>query len=555
MLRPTLVLALAFLASFPLAAQINVGGVPYSQRYAMGHGAVPSVRAATFDRAGADAEDHQRAVEGAYPADARLLPLDADIDNNGAWTELANGDGVWRLRVVSNGALATELYFRDFDLPAGAVMHIYDDRGEQLLGGFTKFNCKPHGQFATAIIEGEASIVEYYEPASVRGQGYFRIAKVGHTYRRLVGGERADFCEVDVNCDEGLGWQGQRDGVVRVRMVENGNISGFCSGGLMNNVTLDCKPYILTANHCGPSVSATDMLDWKFYFKYQRTGCGTGIAVQSKVLTGAVERGESNDNGGATGSDFLLVEAEDPPPADYTPFWLGWDATASPHVGGKGIHHPAGSEKKISTFTVTASNSFGWNGLNTHCIVSWAQTANGWGITEPGSSGSPLFESGGKVIGTLSGGTSCCVANGCDINGSGPEEPDWYGRMNYHWSSNGGPASDDLKNWLDPNNTGTLTLAGSYGPCGSLGLQEKEAIATLAVYPNPATSSLRIEHPAGAERIEVIDLTGRTVLQAIASTASVSDIDVNALASGSYVVRAFDRTALIATAKIEIAAR
>lgn len=553
MKRLSAALGLALSALLPSSAQINVGGIPYFIREGIHRSALPSVRAAHFDRQAADQLDAERAQQGAYPADARLLAVNAEPTNDGLWTELPNGDGVWRLRVESPGALATELYFREFELPPGAVMHVYDDEGGQVMGGFTAANNKAHGHLATAIIYGEASIIEYYEPASVRGQGWFRVEKVGHTYRRL-GGDRSGDCEVDVACSEADGWTPQVDGVVRLRMVEGGQISGYCSGSLVNNLLVDCKVYFLTAHHCGPSVSADDLLDWKFYFKYQRTGCGTGSASTSKVLTGCVKRGESNDNGGSTGSDFLLVEGDDDIPASFTPYWVGWDATTTTHTGGKCIHHPAGDEKKISTYTVNATNSSQWNGMNTHYRVTWVATANGWGVTEGGSSGSPLFNSAKRVIGTLTGGSSYCES---EVPG-GQTQPDFYGRMNYHWTSNGGPASEDLKAWLDPNNTGTLTMDGTYAPCaGPNSINERTTLFELSVFPNPAADRVRVEWSTdvATDRIELMDMTGRLVRSLRPTTAGSSTLDLAGLASGPYAARLISEGRLAATAVVEVIGR
>jgi PKD repeat protein len=40
-----------------------------------------------------------------------------------------------------------------------------------------------------------------------------------------------------------------------------------------------------------------------------------------------------------------------------------------------------------------------------------------------------------------------------------------YGKMSYHWTSNGTTTAKQLKPWLDPTNSGALTLAGSFDPC------------------------------------------------------------------------------------------
>jgi len=518
-------------------AQINVGGLPYSQRAALPQGDVPTLSAAPFDAALVAAEDKERADAGALPMYGRQLALNASTDAHGVWNELANGDRFWRLRIVSAGAQATELFFEDFQLPENAVMYVYNDAGDQVLGGFTSANNRDHGRFTTGQVMGEASIVEYYEPLAVRGLGSFTISSVGHAYR-FVGGAKAQDCEVDVNCaPEGTGQTAQRDGVVRISVVEGGQL-GWCTGSLVNNVNLDCKAYYLTAFHCGVGASASDFNAWKFYFKYQRTGCGVGSASTGSSVTGCTKRADSNDNGGASGSDFLLLEGEDAIPTNYNPYWFGWDANnANPGSGAKCIHHPAGDEKKISTVN-TVSSSSQWNGISaqTHWRTTWAATTNGHGVTEGGSSGSPLYNSSGQIIGTLTGGASYCNS----VVPGGQNQPDYYGKLSYHWESNGGPATDDLKNWLDPNNTGTKVLNGTYGPCGTLGLADGASEAAPGVFPNPATDVVRLTLPVGmsdARSIEVLDLSGRLLYSQRAVTGSPNELDVEFLATGTYVIR------------------
>lgn len=543
--------ALAALFACEANAQWSEGGLPYALRDQLDQAFVPSVSTGGIDRAAVDEHDARRAEEGKVPADARMLPVNADLQTSGVWQTLPNGDGVWRLRVESPSALATELFFNGFDLPPGGRLYVYSPDGEQVLGGFTGYHNKESGIFATASLPGEACFVEYDEPAAVRGAGRFIISSLGHTYRRL-GADRADDCEVDVNCPEGADWVPQRDGVVKLRIVDSGDIF-FCSGGLVNNVAQDCKRLILTAQHCGIGITDADFLLWKFYFGYQRPNCGTGSASQGRVITGCFKRGESNDNGGESGSDFLLLEAEDAINPTWNPFWLGWDATTNAHTGGRCIHHPAGSEKKISTYTGSAQNSSFWNGSSTHYRVVWAGTESGWGVTEGGSSGSPLFESGGKVIGTLTGGGSFCNS----VQPGGQTQPDYYGRMNYHWTSNPGPATDRLKTWLDPDNTGTLTLEGSYSPC-TVSISEAPAPMRPMLAPNPATDVVRITFPMGVERVdraEIMDLAGKVVSSTRAINGTSTSIAVDQLAAGTYFARLTVDGAFLPAAIFEVVPR
>tara|TARA_B110001469_G_scaffold32478_1_gene32964 strand:- start:386 stop:1606 length:1221 start_codon:yes stop_codon:yes gene_type:complete len=74
------------------------------------------------------------------------------------------------------------------------------------------------------------------------------------------------------------------------------------------------------------------------------------------------------------------------------------------------------------------------------------------GVTEPGSSGSPLFDQNHRIIGQLYGGYAAC--SGSVNNG----QADWYGRFGVSWDGNS--PETRLKDWLDPQNVSPLVLDG-----------------------------------------------------------------------------------------------
>lgn len=558
-MRASVTLTALFFPLVFISAQINVGGVPYALRSGLGTAGVPLVAPAAFNADAVAAEDLARDAAGDLPFYSRRLALNATF-GMGRWDLLPNGDRIWRLRIASAGALANELFFSEFRLPDNAILHVYDPTGGEVLGGFTAANNTDDGLFTTALITGSECVVEYYEPLTVTGQGNFRIESVGHAYR--MAGAAADACEVDVKCSECNPWWQQRDGVVRLSVTGTAG-SAWCSGSVVNNVEQDCKPYILTALHCslGPPGSGTtfeNFSQWKAYFRYQRGGCGTGTASAGKVMTGCVKRAESNDNGGDTGSDFLLIEMNNDIPDNFAPYFNGWSAINTPSTSGVGIHHPAGSEKKISTYSSSTLNST-WGGVGgTHWRLSWVATANGWGVTEGGSSGSPLFNNAGLVIGTLTGGASCCEPNDCGT-GTGPTAPDFYGKMSYHWDDNPGPASEYLKSWLDPNGTGATTLQGSYNPCGTytvyVGIDEAAPPAQLTVAPNPAQDRITVslDPTAAADRCLVIDPLGRVLLDQAIVAQTTLDLNTTAWANGTYALRLLNNGSPVGTAQVVIA--
>ncbi len=553
MLRFPLLAAAVCAAFLPLQAQVSVGGLPYSLRTGEGSREVPLVSAPAFDAAEAALRDAQRDAAGLMPAYSRILPLDAGLAT-GQWLGLPDGGRVWRLRVKSTGALATELYFSDFNLPATATMHVYTEDGRHVLGGFTAANNIPDGDFATSLLPGDRCVIEYHEPAPVIGQGRFRLTGIGHAYRHVGEVLASGACQVDVNCSEGSAWQEQRDAVVRIGVVIGG-WGYWCSGALVNNLAQDCKPYFLTAMHCsvdeGVHSTTANFNQWKFYFNYERSGCGTGATPSNRTVTGCVKLGSSNDNGGDNGSDFLLVEGKTAIPHSYSPYWAGWDASGAGSANGVGIHHPDGDRKKISTYN-TALSSTNWSMVpNTHWKVRWAATANGHGVTEVGSSGSALFNSAKRVVGTLTGGSTSCT----NLNGF-----DYYGKMSYHWSSNPGTATMYLKNFLDPANTGTKVMDGSYDPCGQYaGITGPDrTLPHLGVYPNPAMDMAVVELPEGVRgngRVELRDMAGRLVLQMPLRAEAEVRLPVSAMENGAYVVQVLVQERIMATAALIVAGR
>ena len=409
------------------------------------------------------------------------------INNSGTWFQLPNGDRVWKLKVRSQGAMGIAMIFDQWGLMPGEKLHIYNEAHTDLLGAYTYENNKAHGQMSVQHLLGDVAILEYYQPAGLTTSNPFKLTQVGHAYRQLYRGPNqhgsplllgSDPCEVDVNCSEGNNWQDQISGACRIYVVGGGS-GGWCSGTLINNTAQDCKPYILTAFHCGTSSNTSDFNNYIFYFNYESAGCGSGSAPTNQTLSGCTKRADSGDGGGNSGSDFLLVEANAASAATtlqgYGAFWNGWNSANTASPNGVSIHHPAGDRKKISTYTSALSTTQWGSGSGSHWLVDWVGTTNGHGVTEGGSSGSPIFDTNKRVVGQLTGGSSYCtqVPN---------TSPDLYGKMSYNWNSNPG---DDLDDWLDPINSGATTLDGVFYPCSAASPDD----AGITAIVQPGTSS------------------------------------------------------------------
>jgi PKD repeat protein len=452
----------------PANCQVSQGGVPMSFTFSLpDKSTVVKISGPLQSQIQKDIEETEK--NGTYYKYGRLIPVNLSLDNSGTWEKLPDGSRVWRIKLHSDGALALSVYFGNFYLPAGGRLFLYNHDKKQVIGAFTEINNNHTMSFATELIEGELVTIEYDEYPGATGDVSFTINNLGYAYRSVFfvkdvkefGG--SDNCEVNVNCSpEGDNWQDQKRGSVRISLVENGNM-GWCSGSLINNTDEDCTPYVLSADHCGGSAGPSDFPQWVFYFNYEAPSC-SNPASEGILATHTVSGCElvaHGGNGGSNGSDFLLVLLSEPIPDNYEPYFCGWNREDVGATSGVGIHHPSGDIKKISTYDAELT-TIDWNGsgLDSHWKVVWIATTNGHGVTEPGSSGSPIFDSDGFIVGTLTGGGSYC---------SSPQEPDMYGKVSYGWTSNGTSNGEQLKPWLDPGNSGVMTLPGK-NACANGGL-------------------------------------------------------------------------------------
>lgn len=531
MQKINLLLTLLLICSITAFAQINDGSMPKSfvPAFYLNQN-IPVTTMPALDMAAINQENTERDAKGILMFNTKIQPTSIELGTAGVWDKYPNGDQIWRTRVQAKNAKGLVLYFSNFRIPKGAKLYVYSLDKKEVLGGFTSENNQMSGQFALGPIYSDDVIIEYFEPKNVAGQGQFTINGIGNMYRFAKTTDNfgdSDPCEVNVNCTpEGNGKTQQRDAVARI-LVRVGSSAGWCSGAMVNNALQNCDRYFLTALHCALGTqgvnssiaSAADFGQWIFYFNYQATGCtspGTQGTLANQALTGCTMRAHSNGGGGSSGSDFLLLEINNTIPSSYNVFFAGWNAGTAATTGGYGIHHPAGDIKKVSTFTTTTSST-GWNGsgLSSHWGLSWVATSNGHGVTEGGSSGSPLFNSSGLIVGTLTGGSSFCTS---------PNNPDAYGKMSYHWTSNGAAANRQLRAWLDPSNSGITTLTGTYFPCTAVNSLD----AGISNITNPADSTTICDDPFAPEVI--IENFGTTTLTSATISYQVNTGAVNTFA-------------------------
>lgn len=448
-LTRTLFLSALFSAfAFTLSAQLEHGGEPYQWHEKNFERADVAFRTTgELDLETLRAED---AVTDQYKSAPYRFGYEWEVNwspqNSGTWKTLEDGSRLWQLGISCPEAVSVSFEFSKFKLAEGTRMFIWNEDRTAFKGSYTRANNKPYGTFGVGILHDDYVVIEVHMPAGTEALNQIELGKVVHGYRSILKHaeavqeeyNRGPFgnsgnCNINVNCPEGDDWQIEKRSVALI--VDGGFAS--CSGALVNNTAQDGTPYFLTANHClGGSVG-----NWVFYFNHESSICAGNTGPTNQSVSGSTLRASNG------GSDFALLELDETPPSDFNVQYCGWDNSDAETVTSTvGIHHPSGDIKKIC-FDEDAPYHQNQFGAAVWYIDEWED-----GVTEGGSSGSPLFDQNHRIIGQLYGGTAAC--SGSVNNG----EPDWYGRFGVSWD--GASASSRLRDWLDPLNTGTTVLDG-----------------------------------------------------------------------------------------------
>ena len=368
-----------------------------------------------------------------------------NLNNSGNWVNLPSGR-IWLLKLICTNAQTINLTLTNSNIPEGCELYFYNEDKSFILGKFNESHIY-QGELGTELIPGNSVIIEYFVPnSSLTNIGNLEITTVTHGYRGSnefiykVFGQSPISCKLNINCPPGIVWSNQRNSVVM--LVSGGN--GFCTGALVNNTLNDGKPYVLTNRSCG-----TNPTSWVFRFNWQSSDCTNPATSPSfSSLSGAILR--SNN----TATNFSLIEItggleNNTIPQAFNAFFAGWDNSGVIPTSAFCIEHPFGDIKKIS-FENDDLLSGNWPGSpqNSYWVVP------GWdnGNMDGGSTmGAPLFNSNGFLIGQYHGGQSSC---------SGVAGSDWFGKFSYSWNPPSSTSANQLKFWLDPNNSGVTSLIG-----------------------------------------------------------------------------------------------
>jgi V8-like Glu-specific endopeptidase len=317
---------------------------------------------------------------------------------------------VWTMAIEAPGASGVRIHLTGLDLPAGAELAVYDAGGD----AFTYGGRGPmsDGELWTNTAIGDTAILQL-KAADLAGIS-FRIESVGYLGDAFLYGARESlaksFCSYNADCVVNANCGGASSAVNAARnavghmLFQSRGSYYICSGGLVNNDA--GRPYFLTANHCISKDREASTLEAYFFYEIP---CGDDCGAYARPATPRT-LGSSIVATNRTG-DYTLLELSGSAPSGAV--LLGWDAT--PITGDDGyrlyrISHPGGAPQAYSAHEVDATTGT----CSSWPRGSWIYEHDLVGATEGGSSGSPVVNSNGDIVGQLSGGCGYNLGDVCD---------------------------------------------------------------------------------------------------------------------------------------------
>jgi V8-like Glu-specific endopeptidase len=333
--------------------------------------------------------------------------------------DVANSDGafVWSGRVTAPGATALRLHFSPFDLPESAELYVYSADG-QAHGPYTGRGPVDDGELWTNTIFGDEVRLQLRVAAEEAGETRLVIRNVG--YLADLPMATAAFCSANAVCVVNAGCVSEsavtnaRDAVAHM-LFPSGGFYYICTGGLIaDSDSSSVVPYFLTANHCISRSSEASGLET--YFDHETSCNSPNCADPYPWPTGTRNPdtlGATIVAGNRTGDFTLLRLSSAPATDDGVVRYLGWNSTPVANSNGVTLHrisHPQGSPQAYSAQRVDTS-AVTCRSLPRGSFIYSRDTI---GATEGGSSGSPVLNGSGQIVGQLYGACGFNLSDVCD---------------------------------------------------------------------------------------------------------------------------------------------
>ena len=347
----------------------------------------------------------------------------------GAVRGTADGGFVWSAAVTSPGAAGIRLHITGLDLPRGAGLYVYNQNGHAF-GPYTGRGPLGTGELHTHTVFGDQLLLQLrggdrpvpaftIEQIGVMGARFRapRYSPDGGDVAGAIRNVQGAFCAgINADCVENAACQSSsvvntaKDAVAGMLFLSGGNYY-ICTGGLIADTdSSSVIPYFLTANHCVGSSGEASSLET--YFDYETT-CSNPDCDQSVYNTTGHTVGATILSTSSTSDYTLMRLSSTPTTPDGVATYLGFSTTAIANSNGASLYrisHPAGSPQAYSEHRVDTSKPTcrSWPRGN------WIYSHDTYGSTEGGSSGSPVVNSSGQVVGQLSGGCGLNPSDSCD---------------------------------------------------------------------------------------------------------------------------------------------
>ncbi|MCH7780930.1 MAG: hypothetical protein IH848_08795, partial [Acidobacteria bacterium] len=381
-------------------------------------------------------------------------PVGGNAFKLGVIEERAGGNFVWAVTITSPGAQAIRLHIEDFSLPGNTEFFVIGANG-QADGPYVGRGRNDNGDFWTRSIVGDTGtvVVRYTgnRPEINKSRTAFVITELGHIRGRPPQPQFRNHdswpcsdnapCMLDAECggtDPAV--NDAKAGVAKLEWIQAIFIYTCTAGLIADTDTGTDIPLMLSANHC----FSNDISNLETFFSYTTDSCNGGCP--DSLVTGGTP--PPADTVGMTidatnsSSDYTLFTLNDPAPAGAV--FMGWNTT------------PVANTNGFNLFRISNPN-FGPQVYSEHTVDTGSPTCSGiprgaWiyskdqvGGTMGGSSGAPVVNSSGEIVGQLTGccgfncGNECDSANNWTIDGA---FADYFSEIESVLDPQGGCTSD-----------------------------------------------------------------------------------------------------------------
>lgn len=324
-----------------------------------------------------------------------------------------DGTVLWTGRVAAPGASALRLHLSPFNLPESAELFVYSADG-QAHGPYTGRGPIDDGELWTNAIFGDEVRLQLRVAPEDVAHTKLVIADVGYlgaafpmATNAFCSGNAA--CVVNAACQSSSAVNAAKDAVASILFASGGGYY-ICTGGLIADSDAgSVVPYFLTANHCISTGSEAASVET--YFDYATT-CSNPNCTEPYNNNGETIGAQIVASNGT--SDYTLLRLSSAPVTpDGNAVYLGWNSTPVANSNNTPLYrisHPGGSPQAYSEHVVDTNKVTcrSWPRGN------WIYSRDTLGATEGGSSGSPVVNGAGQVVGQLSGGCGFNIGDNCD---------------------------------------------------------------------------------------------------------------------------------------------